>query len=138
MGARTQIQDPKIQLSDPWLRVVEFSVSTQLFEAQGPGCRRYGLGFEIGGLRSQKIAAAKIPGTLVSELMTCWSQAHQPFTAIAAWLNDHQVPSREGAKWHPHSVARVMNRLATLRLMEAISGDPSSEQLEVAHPAGAE
>jgi DNA invertase Pin-like site-specific DNA recombinase len=32
-------------------------------------------------------------------------------TAIAAWLNDHGIPSRQGARWHAHSVASVIERL---------------------------
>ncbi|MGD0189969.1 MAG: recombinase family protein, partial [Rhizomicrobium sp.] len=32
-------------------------------------------------------------------------------TAIAAYLNDHAVPSREGKRWHPSSVSRTIRRL---------------------------
>jgi len=32
-------------------------------------------------------------------------------TAIADWLNDHGVPSREGKHWHPSNVARLVRRM---------------------------
>ena len=35
--------------------------------------------------------------------------------AVAAYLNDHNIPSRQNAKWHTHSVARVVMRTSTLR-----------------------
>jgi len=38
------------------------------------------------------------------------SGAHT-LTAIANWLNEHGVPSREGKHWHPSNVARLVRRL---------------------------
>ena len=31
--------------------------------------------------------------------------------AIAAYLNEHSIPSREGKRWHPSNVARTVRRL---------------------------
>jgi len=41
-------------------------------------------------------------------------------TAIAAYLNAHGVPSREGKLWHPSSVSRTVRRISEAAKREAL------------------
>ncbi len=54
-------------------------------------------------------------------------------TAIATWLNQHQVPSRESARWHPNSVARVIKRLSS-KLEKEPDGLPINRWQQVKRP----
>jgi DNA invertase Pin-like site-specific DNA recombinase len=69
------------------------------------------------GLNGARIAAANHAeavawATTVEEYVNAArASGAKTLTAIAAYLNDHAIPSREGKLWHPSSVSRTVRRL---------------------------
>ena len=49
--------------------------------------------------------------TIAGHVEAARASGAKTLTAITAWLNDHGIASRQNAKWHAHSVARVVRRM---------------------------
>jgi DNA invertase Pin-like site-specific DNA recombinase len=69
------------------------------------------------GLNGARIAAANhaqavaYAATIEQHVSAARASGAKTLTAIAAYLNQHGVPSREGRRWHPSNVARTVRRL---------------------------
>ena len=55
--------------------------------------------------------AVAYAATVADHIHAARASGARTLTAIAAYLNDHGVPSRQNARWHAHSVARVVKRM---------------------------
>ena len=70
------------------------------------------------GLNGARIAArhhreaVAYAATIEEHVNSARASGATTLTAIAAYLNDHAIPSREGKLWHPSNVARVVRRLS--------------------------
>lgn len=49
--------------------------------------------------------------TIEEHVSAARASGAKTLTAIAAYLNDHSIPSREGKRWHPSNVSRTVRRL---------------------------
>ena len=49
--------------------------------------------------------------TVAEHVQAARMSGAKTLTTIAAYLNMHGVPSREGKRWHPSNVARTVGRL---------------------------
>jgi DNA invertase Pin-like site-specific DNA recombinase len=69
------------------------------------------------GLNGARIAAqhhreaVAYATTMEEHVSAARASGAKTLTAIAAHLNAHGVPSREGKRWHPSSVSRAVRRL---------------------------
>jgi DNA invertase Pin-like site-specific DNA recombinase len=69
------------------------------------------------GLNGARIAAqhrreaVAYTATIEEHVRGALASGAKTLTAIADYLNDHAVPSREGKRWHPSSVSRTIRRL---------------------------
>ncbi len=69
------------------------------------------------GLNGARIAAANHAEavawtqTVAGHVEAARASGAKTLTAIAAYLNAHAIPSREGKLWHPSSVSRAVRRL---------------------------
>ena len=69
------------------------------------------------GLNGARIAAqhhrdaVAYAATIEQHVQAARVAGAKTLTAIAAHLNTHGVPSREGQRWHPSSVLRTVRRL---------------------------
>lgn len=69
------------------------------------------------GLNGARLAAANHAGavaytaTIEEHVRAARASGAKTLTAIAAHLNMHGIPSREGKLWHPSNVARAIKRL---------------------------
>ena len=59
-----------------------------------------------------RAAADQFAEELRLQIQAAWDGGLVTHRAIANFLNDHSVPTREGGRWHPASVGRVIGRLA--------------------------
>ncbi len=85
------------------------------------------------GLNGARIAAqhhrdaVAYAGTIAGHVEAARAAGANTLTAIAVYLNDHGVPSREGQRWHPSSVSRTVSRLReidTTGAAESYGPDP--------------
>jgi DNA invertase Pin-like site-specific DNA recombinase len=83
------------------------------------------------GLNGARLAAANhaeavaYAATIEEHVSAARVSGAKTLTAIAAYLNERGVPSREGKRWHPSNVARTVRRLEKLT--------PSNE-VTILHP----
>jgi DNA invertase Pin-like site-specific DNA recombinase len=69
------------------------------------------------GLNGARIAAqhhreaVAYAATIEEHVSAARASGAKTLTAIAAYLNAHGIPSREGKRWHPSNVARTVRRL---------------------------
>ncbi|MGA7674648.1 MAG: recombinase family protein [Rhizomicrobium sp.] len=69
------------------------------------------------GLNGARIAAqhhrdaVAYAATIEGHVEAAQASGAKTLTAIAAYLNERGVPSREGQRWHPSSVSRTVKRL---------------------------
>jgi hypothetical protein len=69
------------------------------------------------GINGIKLAAANrreaiaYAATIAEHVQAARASGAKTLTAIAAYLNEKGMPSRQGARWRAHSVARVMKRM---------------------------
>ena len=69
------------------------------------------------GINGAALAAANhaeavaYAATIEQHVRAARASGAKTLTAIAAYLNQHGIPSREGQRWHPSNVARAVRRL---------------------------
>lgn len=69
------------------------------------------------GINGAALAAANhaeavaYAATIEEHVRAARASGAKTLTAIAAYLNQHGIPSREGQRWHPSNVARAVKRL---------------------------
>lgn len=69
------------------------------------------------GINGARLAAANHAeavawaATIEEHVRAARASGAKTLTAIAAYLNTHSIPSREGKRWHPSNVARTVRRL---------------------------
>jgi DNA invertase Pin-like site-specific DNA recombinase len=70
------------------------------------------LGFNGTRIAAQHHREAVAYATTIEEhVNSARASGAKTLTAIAAYLNEHAVPAREGKLWHPSSVSRTVRRL---------------------------
>jgi hypothetical protein len=53
--------------------------------------------------------------TIAEHVHAARASGAKTLTAIAAYLNEKGVPSRQNRRWHAHSVARVIGRMGMIQ-----------------------
>jgi Recombinase len=74
-----------------------------------------GKGGRINNGQASKQADAKAKA-LASTIRALQAKGLVSFSAIARELNEREIPTPLGGKWHPASVSRLLNRLERLEL----------------------
>ena len=68
--------------------------------------------------------AVAYAATIEEHVSAARASGDKTLTAIAAYLNDHAVPSREGKLWHPSSVSRTVRRLREIKRPDSTRSQP--------------
>ena len=74
--------------------------------------------------RTNKQAADVRAKALASTIRALQARDLVSFSAIAHELNEREIPTARGGKWHPSSVSRLLHRLKRLEPSSRTAVDP--------------
>ena len=90
-------------------RMISDRTKAALAAAKARGVRLGSFGEVLA--RRQREQATAFAHRLAVPIQCAITEGATTFQAVADQLNHNQVPSREGGKWYPMSVTRLMKRL---------------------------